>query len=241
MPPAFPTARSLTRPSCIGGRRAPSAARACPFSCTERRSFGRLLDDRSTSIPSRPRRVASSPTDADHRSRVLAIEDELDETLGVDARLLGTGTCSATTSRRARPSGDCAVSGHRSSGAGRRRHSFVAHVPALQGKRGDRELAEARVRVDVRRASARQSVRRVPGGGSLTLADLTLAALASPLLRPPEHPVTGRFVATPIPELAAFRAELAATPRQGTTRSASIASIGVARLWRSVRRVRDRA
>jgi glutathione S-transferase len=152
------------------------------------------------------------PADAGDRARVLAIEHDLDETLGVDARLLAYWYFL----------GDDEFA-----------HAFVGRMLRLRSPFARRivtkffrpfmfrfyrvsehaaHLAEARVRDTFTRLG-----RAIEGSGYLvgdhfTLADLTLAALASPLLAPPEHPIMSRTGVPTPPALAALRAELSETP-----------------------------
>ncbi len=151
------------------------------------------------------------PIEADTRSRVLALEDELDETLGVDARLL-VYWLQLREAKQAREFVE------RLMGLG----SPLARVVAPMF----RALIFRSYRVDERRA--RRAEARVRDlfarlGGAIerhgylasdrfTLADLTFASLAAPLLAPPEHPVTGRLNVKPPPELGALRDELSAMP-----------------------------
>jgi glutathione S-transferase len=151
------------------------------------------------------------PAEAEERARVLAIEDDLDETLGVDARLLGYWYLL----RRDEPAR--AVVGRllriRSPLARRLVtpvfRTFMFRFYKVSAHSAQR--AEARVRATFARLGEAIEREGYLVARRFTLADLTFAALASPLLSPPEHPVTGRFVEKPVPELAAFRAELAAT------------------------------
>jgi glutathione S-transferase len=152
------------------------------------------------------------PSDVDDRSRVLAIEDELDETLGVDARLLGywymlrsDEPARAAVGRLLRIRSPLV----RSLVTPVFR-SFMFRFYDVSARTA--QLAEARVRATFARLGKAIESEGYLVARRFTLADVTFAALSAPLLSPPEHPVTGRFVGTPIPELIAFRAELAATP-----------------------------
>jgi glutathione S-transferase len=152
------------------------------------------------------------PEQGDERARVLELEHELDETLGKDARLL--------------------VYWHLLRDPGSRRafvqRGFGVQAPLIQsvvafffraavfrGYSVNRETArsaEARLRETFAKISRVLEGRAYLVGGRFTLADLTFAALASPMLGPPEHPVTGRSSIAPPPALAALRAELSTTP-----------------------------
>ncbi len=152
------------------------------------------------------------PAEKDARVRVLAIEDELDETLGVDARLLAywhtlgdETTARGFMGRMMRLRSPLA---QRVAAAMFRTMIYrVYRVSAESARR-----AEARVRSTFARLGEALEKDRYLVAGRFTLADLTLAALASPLLGPPEHPITGRSKAGPAPGLAALRAELSALP-----------------------------
>ncbi len=71
--------------------------------------------------------------------------------------------------------------------------------------------AEARVRALFARLGDTLADGGYLVGGRFTLADLTLAALASLLFMPTEHPIALGTARRPPPGLAAFRDELAAT------------------------------
>jgi glutathione S-transferase len=149
------------------------------------------------------------PEEPEARSRVLALERELGDTLGIDARLLAYWYMLGDP-ELARP--------------------FVGRMmglraPVLQRIATPlfRGLIFGKYRVSpaaVRRAEDRvqatfqrlgETLDREPYlvGGRFTLADLTLASLASPLLGPPEHPITGKLVAPP--KIAQRRKELLGT------------------------------
>jgi glutathione S-transferase len=146
------------------------------------------------------------------RARVLALEDDFDETLGVDARLI------SYWHQLRDPERACALVGAMM----RLRSRLAQRVAASLFRR----LIFRKYRIDelaARRAEARvrslferlaHAVDQEPYlvGGRFTLADLTLAALSAPLLAPPEHPLMGRLRAAPPPALAALRAELSAMP-----------------------------
>ena len=153
------------------------------------------------------------PDDPPRRARVLALEDELDETLGIDARLLVYWHWLAE---------------------GETARAFVARMMGLRSPLVQRAVATAFRALIFRKykvsePAARRAVTRVRetfarlepalgqtkylAGERFTLADLTLAALASPLLAPPEHPILGgaRRVTAPA-AFAALREELSSTP-----------------------------
>jgi glutathione S-transferase len=151
------------------------------------------------------------PLDAEERARVLAIEDELDETLGLDARLLGywhmlrgDGAARANVGR---------LLGMQSPLALRLVtpvfRTFMFGFYQVNARTA--EVAEARVRATFARLGERIESEGYLVARRFTLADLTFAALSSPLLWPPEHPVTGRFGGKPIPGLVALHDELCAT------------------------------
>jgi len=145
------------------------------------------------------------------RARVLALEDELDETLGVDARLLAYWyNLKDPEPARAMVSRMMPV-----------RSPPLTRIAATLFRRlifrkyrvsqATAELAERRVRSMFSRLGETLETDGYLVAGRFTLADLTLAALASPLLTPPEHPLRRVKTATP-PGLAALRDELSATP-----------------------------
>jgi len=169
------------------------------------------------------------PAEAEARTRVLAIEDELDETLGVDARLISYW--------------------HHLADAERAR-AFVGRMMGVRSRIAQRLVAplfRALIfrRYEVSGAAARRAEARVRStfarlrdaietegylvAGRFTLADLTLASLATPLLAPPEHPIMGQLQLSPPPELAALRADLSATP----------AGRHILRVYRDHRRLRS--
>jgi len=151
------------------------------------------------------------PEDSEARGLVLAIEEELDETLGKDARLiayayqLGTGEVARRflqeLLRMPSPVARLAAPIVR---------ALIFRAYRVTPERTVR--AKARVRETFERLGERLRGAGYLVGGSFTLADLTLAALATPLLSPPEHPVMGHLQLTAAPELEAFRAELLSTP-----------------------------
>jgi glutathione S-transferase len=151
------------------------------------------------------------PVDPEERARVLAIEEELDETIGVDARLL-VYWYHLREDQRAR--------------------AFVARMMGLRSrlaqgvvaplfralifrmyKVSDRaaRLAESRVRETFARLDGAIDKSDYLVGDRFTLADLTLAALSAPLLGPPEHPIMGGVRGGSPPEFVALRTELSAT------------------------------
>jgi glutathione S-transferase len=152
------------------------------------------------------------PAEPEARARVLAIEHELDETLGVDARLLvywhalgDDGAARSFVKRMLRVRSPLA----RRVVAPLFRALIFRHYRV---SRGAAARAEARIRATFARLGEAASGRDYLVGDRFTLADLTFAALASPLLAPPEHPVMGRAGGKLAPAVAAFRAELSATP-----------------------------
>ncbi len=152
------------------------------------------------------------PALAEDRARVLAIEEELDETVGIDARLLVYWYYLREDDRA---------------------RAFVARMMGLRSGLAQRivaplfralifrkyqvseraaRLAESRVREVFARLGGPTGERGYLVGNRFTLADLTLAALSAPLLGPPEHPIMGRIPREGgPPELAALRDELSAT------------------------------
>jgi glutathione S-transferase len=153
------------------------------------------------------------PEDPGVRERALSIEHDLDETLGVDARLLvywyqlrDDVPARAFVGKMMRV-----------------RSPLVQRVVApllrriifrkYQVSEETAAFAETRVRATFARLGEDLTAGRgYLVAGRFTLADLTLASLASPLLGPPEHPVMGRVKGGVTPGLAALRAELSATP-----------------------------
>jgi glutathione S-transferase len=151
------------------------------------------------------------PDDGDARARVLALEEEFDETLGEDARLLAYYHL-LTDPKAARGF------------VGRMlpiRIPLAAYVvtPLFRAmifrkyrvSRENARLAEERVRALFARLGDTVEKEGYLVGGRFTLADLTLAALSAPMLAPPEHPVTGRMPRPPAPSLDALRADLGDT------------------------------
>lgn len=151
------------------------------------------------------------PADPERRARVLAIEDELDETLGIDARLLvywhylGNGkTARAFVTR---------MMGLRSGLAARVVATAFRALIFRKYKVSEPAARRAETRVRETFARLERALTETPYlvGDRFTLADLTLAALASPLLLPPEHPILGRVQGTAPAALAALRDELTGT------------------------------
>lgn len=152
------------------------------------------------------------PAEAEARARVLAIEDELDETIGIDARLL-VYWYYLREDDRARAF-VARMMGLRSALAQRIVAPLFRALIFRKYKVSDRaaRLAEARVREIFARLGGPIDERGYLVGDRFTLADLTLAALSAPLLGPPEHPILGRAPQSGAPpELAALRDELSAT------------------------------
>jgi glutathione S-transferase len=154
------------------------------------------------------------PAAGEERARVLAIEDELDETLGVDARLLRYWYQLRDDEPARALVGQ--MMGLRSTLA-RRVAARLFRALIFRRYKVNAETArraEVRVRATFTRLGdgLREDGAGYLVGGRFTLADLTFAALSAPLLGPPEHPVTGRFKGMPIPALDALRTELSTTP-----------------------------
>jgi glutathione S-transferase len=152
------------------------------------------------------------PADADDRARVLAIEHQLDETLGVDARLLAYWHFLRDDESARTFVGRML---HLRSSLARRIvapifRAFMFRFYKVSDHSARR--AEARVRETFAGLAGAIETSDYLVGGRFSLADLTLAALSSPLLAPPEHPILGRSSITAPPALAALRAELSATP-----------------------------
>ena len=151
------------------------------------------------------------PEDADARARVLELEDELDETIGVDARviaywhLLADGVTARSFVGRMLPPIPLApyVVAPLFRGIIFRRYKVNA---------ASARTAEERVRATFARLAGTVEKEGYLVGGRFTLADLTLAALMSPILAPPEHPATGRMKRAVPPALEALRADLSDTP-----------------------------
>jgi len=151
------------------------------------------------------------PDGDEARARVFALEEELDETLGIEARRLAYWYIL----------GDQAVArafvGRALQGRARAAWGVAARIFRRIIFRRYRVNAETARRAEERlRASfARIGVvlERQPylAGDSFTLADVTFAALAAPVLGPPEHPVTGGMNLALPEEFLALRADLAAT------------------------------
>jgi glutathione S-transferase len=148
------------------------------------------------------------PEDAEARARVLALEDELDETIGKDARVVGYWALLSN---------------------GKVARAFVGQMllrvpltpylvaPLFRAMIFSRykvseeraRAAEERVRATFARLGPTVQKEGYLVGNRFTLADLTLAALSAPLLAPPEHPMTSRLS---FPGLEALRTELRDTP-----------------------------
>jgi glutathione S-transferase len=149
------------------------------------------------------------PEDPEERARVLALEDELDETLGKDARVVGYW---ALLSK-----GEVARAF-----VGRMMPVPIPLAPYIVAplframifrrykvSEETARVAEERVRATFARLGSTVEKEGYLVGNRFTLADLTLAALSAPLLAPPEHPMTSRLT---FPGLEALRAELSDTP-----------------------------
>ncbi len=151
------------------------------------------------------------PLESEPRARVLAIEEELDETLGIDARLLaywyflrdgetarrfvgrGMGLQSSLARRVVAPAFRALIF-----------RMYKVSEPAAR-------RAETRMRETFARLGRALGETEYLVGNRFTLADLTLASLCAPVLAPPEHPITGGLEAMAPPELLAFREELSTT------------------------------
>jgi glutathione S-transferase len=150
------------------------------------------------------------PEEPEARARVLELEDELGRTLGVDSRLLAYWYMLGDP-ELARP--------------------FVGGMMRLRAKALQRiatplfralifrkyrvsadaaKRAEERVRATFDRLGPTVESEGYLVGRRFTLADLTLASLAAPLIGPPEHPVSGKMRVPPA--VAERRAQLLQTP-----------------------------
>jgi glutathione S-transferase len=190
----------------------PAGGKTVPLLVHDGRVFGDSTEIAryAESLARKERRLV--PEEPEAQARVLAMEEELDETIGIDARLLAYWF-ELKDRERAR--------------------ALVARMMRLRSPLAQRvvaplfrtlifrkyrvsehaaELAIARVRATFARLGKTLETSDYLVGDRFTLADLTFAALASPMLAPPEHPITGRAAVTPAPEVAALRAELAAMP-----------------------------
>jgi glutathione S-transferase len=160
--------------------------------------------------PPEQRLIPARPAE---RARVLALEDDFDETLGVDARLIAYWH-QLRDPERARALVGAMM--HLRSRLAQRVVASLFRRLIFRKYRIDEQAArhaEARVRSLFERLADAVDEEPYLVGGRFTLADLTLAALSAPLLAPPEHPVMGRLrSAAPPAALAALRAELSATP-----------------------------
>ncbi len=152
------------------------------------------------------------PTEGDARARVLSIEQDLDETLGIDARLLvywhalGEDVAARAFAERVLRVRSAAL---------RRVVGPLFRALIFRNYRVSRETAaraEARVRATFARLGEAARDGGYLVGERFTLADLTFAALAAPLLGPPEHPVMGRLAGKLPPGIAPLSAELRDTP-----------------------------
>jgi glutathione S-transferase len=151
------------------------------------------------------------PVDSAQRARVLAIEEELDETLGLDARLLvywhflrDGQTARALVARMMSLRSSLAQSLVAPAFRALIFRMYKVSEPAAR-------RAESRVRETFTRLARALGETRYLVGDRFTLADLTLAALASPLLAPPEHPILGGMQGDPPAALIELRAELSST------------------------------
>jgi glutathione S-transferase len=151
------------------------------------------------------------PANPERRARVLAIEDELDETLGIDARLLiywhylGNGETARAFVARMMGLGS-ALTQRVVATAFRALIFRMYRVSEPAARRAETRVRDTFARLERTLAETGYLV-----GDRFTLADLTLAALASPLLAPPEHPILGGAQRTAPAALAALRNELSNT------------------------------
>jgi len=152
------------------------------------------------------------PTSPDQRADALALEDGFDTVLGPHLRrvmyfhllkskpalLAMLATCPKSQARLARFIMPVFK-------------RFLRWSMKLTSDGTERSLAKVRATFDAvssRLADARPYL----GGDTLTVADLTFAALASPILMPPEHPIAWPDDAVLPPAVIALRAELRQTP-----------------------------
>lgn len=150
------------------------------------------------------------PADPGLRRRALAIEEDLDESLGPALRAAFLGPLLRTDRELALR--------HITTGwpqGYRQLRPLLAIFPAYYRFRHnlrDRNLAADRwaVSAALDRIESQRQGRRYLVGDHFTVADLTAAALLAPLLQPPElqYPVTAPWP----PELAEYRAKLLAHP-----------------------------
>jgi glutathione S-transferase len=151
------------------------------------------------------------PTDPTARGRVLRLENELDETLGIDARRLvywhelgDTAHARALAGRMFRTDSSLVQT--------LAAPPFRALIFRLYGvNAGTAERAASRLRATFASIGETLGERAYLEGDTFGLADLTFASLATLVLWPAEHPVIGPAHRTQSPGLAALREEVAAT------------------------------
>jgi glutathione S-transferase len=189
----------------------PAGGKTVPLLVHDGRVFGDSTDIARYADSLAPKERRLLPEEPDALARVLTLEEEIDETIGIDARLLAYWF---------------------QLGDPERARKLVARMMSLRSKLAQSiaaplfrrlifrkyrvsekaaQLAVERVRTTFARLGKILETSDYLVGHRFTLADLTFASLSSLMIAPPEHPITGRVAVTPAPEVATLRAELRAT------------------------------
>ena len=195
----------------------PRGGRSTPMLVT---SNGERLTDSTDILLYLDRRSPGSlyPTDAAGRAEVLALEDEIDEQIGPHARRLAYfaifedgGAPLYAKLLRATMSGWQRRAAPVLARVGRPLITRGLRIDAAGAARSRERLEEALEPIEARLADGRRTLI----GDRVTAADLTLAAILAPLVRPPEQPVTGpaeELVGPPTPRVQALLDEHRARP-----------------------------
>ncbi|MDQ3033227.1 MAG: glutathione S-transferase family protein [Myxococcota bacterium] len=146
------------------------------------------LDERT------PRALRLYPEDASERATIVALEEELDHSIGPAARRIAyhhlfrhaPATAVAMIGARG-PSWQRAIV-RRAPGLLQRMLDRALDLSEAATERSQRKLDAALERLDARLRDARREGRSWLSGTTFGAADLTLASLLSPFLAPPEHP-----------------------------------------------------
>ncbi len=170
----------------LGGRSTPLLRTEDGRRLTDSTDILRWLDDRTPG--------ALYPREPNARAEVEALEDELDRVVGPDVRRIVYHAIFATPD-------DLLTPLFRASARGAQRAAAPALAKvakpvirrALKVTPEGAARSTARLEETLTAIDARLADRAYLVGDAPTAADLTLAALLAPLVRPPEHPVTGAF------------------------------------------------